>query len=182
MEGTPMTHEQHPADTRILHAGSHLRFLEQDGWEYVSRTSARNVVGVIALTDAGELVLVEQYRTPTGCRVIELPAGLIGDQGAETDLEAAARELEEETGFQADRLERLWTGPSSSGLTDELVVLVRAYGLRRVHDGGGVDEERITVHLVPLGQLDSWLEDRESSGLLVDLKVRLARHALEMTS
>jgi ADP-ribose pyrophosphatase len=140
------------------------------------------VVGVIAVTEAAELVLVEQYRIPTGCSVIELPAGLIGDQGAETELEAAARELEEETGIRADRFERLWVGPSSAGLTDELVVLVRAFGLRKVHSGGGVDGERILVHQVPLEQLDSWLLSRERSGLLVDLKVRLAWHALEMTS
>jgi ADP-ribose pyrophosphatase len=177
-----MTDDHNSASPRTLHDGRHLRLLQRGGWEYVSRASARNVVGVIAITDEGELVLVEQHRTPVDTAVIELPAGLVGDQGAETVLEAAARELEEETGYLADRFEPLWIGPSSAGLTDELVSLVRATGLRRAHAGGGVDDERIIVHRVPLEELDSWLRTRERSGMLVDLKVRLVWHALEMTS
>ena len=168
-------------EPKLLHRGVHLDFLATSGWEFVRRRSGTGVVGVIACTEAMEVVLVEQYRRPLGCQVIELPAGLVGDQGAETILEAAARELEEETGYRAGVLDLLWSGPSSAGLTDEVLTVVRARELVRVDAGGGVDDECIEVHLVPLKDLDCWLDQRESAGALVDLKVRLARQALEWT-
>ena len=148
--------------------------VESDGWEFVRRAHGNGVVGVMALTADGSIVLVEQFRTPVGCSVIELPAGLIGDQAPETALEAAQRELLEETGYQAGRFEHVVDGPSSAGLTDECVTLVRAYDVERVAKGGGVDDEQITVHEVPLDSLSDWLAAQERTGRLVDLKVRLA--------
>lgn len=174
-----MNTDDDPQPVRRLHEGCHLELVETDGWEFVRRRRTRDVVGVLAITGEGELLLVEQARIPTGSRVIELPAGLVADERPEGLLEAAARELEEETGWRPGRLERLWTGPSSAGLTDERVTLVRARDLVQIHAGGGVDGERILVHRVPLDRLDIWLAEQESRGCLVDLKVRLVWHALE---
>ena len=162
-----MTNDE--AAPRLLQAGSHLNFFEVGGWEFVHRTRGHGVVGVVAMTDEREIVLVEQFRPPTGCRVVELPAGLVADEQAETATEAAARELEEEAGFRARELKVIWQGPSSAGLTDEIVTVVLAEGLERIHAGGGVGDESIEVHLVPLDELERWLSSREDAGSLVDL-------------
>ncbi len=103
-----------------------------------------------------------------------MAAGLVGDEEAsddETMLDAAARELEEETGFRARRFDVLATGPSSGGLTAEIVTFLRPSGLERVGEGGGVEGENIRVHLVPLSQVDSWLSRRAGEGFLIDPKV-----------
>jgi len=66
---------------------------------------ARHAVGVVALTDDRQLFLVGQYRYPTECYSWEIPEGAA--EGNETDLEAAKRELREETGLVAERWEPL---------------------------------------------------------------------------
>lgn len=156
----------------ILASGRFLRLIRRDGWEYASRTNARAVVGIVAVTPAGGLLLVEQERLPVGATVIELPAGLVGDEAPDEDLAVAAgRELVEETGWEAERLQILGRGPSSAGLCDEITTLVRAAGLRRVGAGGGVAGERITVHEVPLAGVPAWLAAQERAGRLIDHKI-----------
>ena len=61
--------------------GKHVLVIERDGWEFVERKNGKEAVAVIALTDDDELILVEQYRRPVDARVIDLPAGLVGDDG-----------------------------------------------------------------------------------------------------
>ena len=132
---------------------------ERDQWEYAFRTNASGVVVLVPVTDAGELVLVEQYRIPVKSRVIELPAGLAGDTGdRDENLKTAAqRELLEETGYRAGNLEELLTCPSTPGMSDEIVTIYYASGLERVDSGGGNDDENITVHHVPLDSATRWL-------------------------
>ena len=158
---------------RTLHQGRFLSLLERDRWEFVSRTNARAVVVIIALSPQNELVLVEQYRAPVDRHVIELPAGLVGDQGdaEEPVLLAAERELMEETGFEADEFEVMMDCPSSAGLTDEIITFVRARGLRRVGAGGGDGTENIVVHLVPLRELGKFFAEQQARGLLLDPKI-----------
>jgi ADP-ribose pyrophosphatase len=159
--------------TDILHSARHLELVRDGRWEYVRRHTASAVVGIVALTPADELLLVEQFRIPVGGPVIELPAGLVGDEDAGEDLLAAAnRELEEETGWRAKHLRILNRGPSSAGLTSEVVTLVRAEQLTRVGAGGGVPGEGITVHAVPRREVDAWLAVRAASGQLIDHKVQ----------
>jgi len=153
--------------------GRYLGLIERDGWEYTYRTNASGVVVLVPVTDAGELVLVEQYRIPVNSRVLELPAGLVGDNGdAEEDLKTAAnRELLEETGYTANSLEELLTGPSTSGMSDEIITIYFASGLRRVGPGGGDGNEDITVHHLPVENSLEWLKTQEASGMLLDPKI-----------
>jgi ADP-ribose diphosphatase len=155
---------------KTIFEGKHVAVRERDGWEFVERKNATEAVAVIAVTDDGEVVLTEQYRRPVDARVIDWVAGLLDSS---KDVEATARqELEEEAGFACDTIERLASGPTSPGITSEIVHLVRARGLRRVGPGGGVGGETITVHLVPRDELAAWLRGKEAEGILVDLKVR----------
>ena len=134
-----------------------------------------------ALTDDGRLLLVEQYRIPVGRRVIEPPAGLVGDVVGEEEeaLETAARrELLEETGYEARQLELVTIGPPSAGLASEIVAFFVARGLTRIHEGGGDDSEEIVVHAVPLGEADRWLEARAAEGAMIDPKVYAAMYFL----
>lgn len=153
--------------------GRYLKLLERDRWEFVSRSNARAVVALVALTANEEIVLVEQYRKPVDARVIELPAGLVGDHEdpEEPILVAAARELEEETGFTASDMEILMECPSSAGMSDEVISFVLARGLTRVGPGGGDDSEDIEVHVMPLKEVDGWLTRQRATGKSLDPKV-----------
>src|SRR3546814_2912534 len=96
--------------------------------------------------DDGHVILGEQYRVPLGRNCIELPAGLVGDEDENESVESsAARELEEETGYRAGSVEVLGEFASSPGMTSETLHLVRATGLQKTGDGGGIDGENITV-------------------------------------
>lgn len=163
-----------PAAASLVAAGRFLRLLRRDGWEYASRANASGVVAVVAVTADGRLLLTAQQRIPVGRRVIDLPAGLAGDDpgaAGEALAAAAGRELAEEVGWSAERLEPLATCPTSPGLSDEIVILFRAQGLRRSGAGGGVAGEGIAVLDPPLAGIRAWLAERERAGDLVDLKV-----------
>lgn len=157
-----------------LYEGRYLRLLRNGSWEYVMRSNARGAAFIAAVTDAGELVMVEQHRVPLQARCIELPAGIIGDEAAFADeaFEAAAlRELEEETGFRARHIEHILTGPTAPGMSSELLHFYIATQLERVHAGGGVEGENITVHLVPLEGATAWLMAQLAAGKRVDPRV-----------
>src|SRR5205814_1136278 len=155
----------------VLHETKRLLLLDRDGWEYVERKRGKAAVAVIAVTDANEIILVEQHRKPVDARVIDLPAGLIGDEEPSADaIETARKELEEEAGYICDQVDILTEGVSSPGITSERIVLARARGLARRGAGGGVEGEDITVHVVPLAHVDAWLRGRERDGVLIDMK------------
>ena len=159
---------------QVLYDGRFLRLLDRGGWEYAERTNASAVVVVAAVTEDRRLLLVEQYRPALDARVLEMPAGLVGDLPGEADedlVEAARRELLEETGYEAERLEVLTAGPSSSGSSNEVLTFLFAPDVRRVAAGGGDGSEDIQVHAVPLAGIDNWLENRRQGGVLLDPKV-----------
>ena len=151
--------------------GKKLLVIERDGWQYVERKKGKEAVAVIAETEDGELILTEQFRKPVNARVIDFPAGLV--EGSDGPEETAKRELEEETGYTCDSVELLVKGPSSPGITSEIVSVYRAHGVRKTGEGGGVEGESITVHRVPRGDLERWLREKEQDGVMIDLKIGL---------
>jgi ADP-ribose pyrophosphatase len=169
-----------PSSSRhVLAEGNYLRLVTSDGWDYAERVHASGAVVVVAVTDDDRLLLTEQYRVPVAARVIELPAGIAGDEPdtrSEPLQSAARRELLEETGFEADELVELTQGPPSAGLSSEVVTFFHATGLRRVHQGGGVHREAIRVHAIPLDEVPDWLEEKRREGLLIDPKVYAGLH------
>ncbi|HBA85079.1 MAG TPA: DNA mismatch repair protein MutT [Verrucomicrobia bacterium] len=159
---------------KILSDGKYIRHMIRNGWEYVQRKNIAGIVAILAVTDEGKLLLVEQYREPVASRVLELPAGLAGDahgRRREAFEEAARRELLEETGYAARKMKFLMEGPPSCGLSAEIVTFFQAGGLKKVGPGGGDEEEDILVHEVALAQAEKWLKKMEKKGLMVDPKV-----------
>jgi ADP-ribose pyrophosphatase len=162
-----------------LYAGRHLSMVMRGNWEFATRNTKRPSVGIVAITNAGNVVLVEQYRPPVSRRVVELPAGLAGDvSGAEDEalLEAAKRELLEETGYAAAQWVELGEGYSSPGLTDESIVLFLAQGLTKQSAGGGDGSEQITIHEIALDDVVGWLH---ANDLSLDLKLLAGLYAAQ---
>jgi ADP-ribose pyrophosphatase len=152
----------------------YMRLLSRSGWYYVSRRNVSGIVVIAAVTADSELVLVEQYRPPLDASVIELPAGLVGDdpgEEGESLLSAARRELLEEAGFVAQEMECVIEGPPSPGITDEVLTFVCARDARRIAAGGGDATEDIRVHVVPLSDVHSWLAAQREQGKAVDVKI-----------
>lgn len=155
----------------IMWQGKFVTAKRQGKWEYVSRSRGIKAAVILAVED-GHVLLVEQFRVPLGKSCIELPAGLIGDHGEQEDpLEAAGRELEEETGYRATKLESLGEYYSSPGMVSESFTLVRATGLIKVSEGGGVEGEGITPHRVALDQLSDFIAEKRAEGCGVDVRI-----------
>ena len=135
-------------------------------------------VAVIALNDQGEVLLVRQYRTALERVTMEIPAGKL-DRG-EDPLTAIARELSEETGYTASRVDYLMPIAVAAGYSDELVHLYMATGLSggRAHPD---PDEFLAVEWVPLDVLvDSVLDGRieDSKTALAALICDAVRHRL----
>ena len=172
-------------EKKILYAGKHLLFMQRNGWEFVERTKASGIVVVAALTKHNGVVLVSQRREPVQSRVIELPAGLAGDEaGKEGELleEAARRELWEETGFTGDVFEPIIEGPPGAGVSSEYVSFYRVRGAVRMARGGGGAGEDIRVHVIPLKRLEDWLSRCRELGAMIDPKVYVGVYFLQHLS
>ncbi|WP_324749307.1 NUDIX hydrolase [Sphingomonas sp. LY54] len=142
-------------------------------WEFVSRTRGVSAAVMIAI-DEGHILLVEQWRAPLQAKCLELPAGLVGDEQEGESVEAAAiRELEEETGYRAARMVDLGRFHASPGMSSEGFTLLRAEGLTKVGEGGGVDGEDIVVHRVPLADVPDFIARKRAEGLAIDAKLLL---------
>ena len=156
--------------------GRFITAVREGTWEYVRRSRGIRAAVILAETHEGEIILVEQDRIPIGRRCLELPAGLVGDDD-ENEIgnveEAAARELEEETGYRAAHMQPLGEYYSSPGMVAESFTLVRASGLTRVGEGGGVEGEDIVVHLVPRADVVSFIEQKRDEGVGIDVRLLL---------
>ena len=155
-------------------AGKYIRIVRDGTWEYVERCGGVHAVVILAEHD-GKVVLIEQVRVPLGNRkCLELPAGLVGDEDPDATVEGTAvKELEEETGFTAERVEVIGQFYSSPGMVAEGFTLVKAHGLRRIGEGGGNEHEEIEVHLVSRAEVPAFVEAKRAKGVAIDVKLLL---------
>ena len=126
------------------------------------------------MTPENRLLFVEQWREAVRAKTIEMPAGLVGDiagSTSESAVAAAERELVEETGYRAERVEFLMAGPSSAGMSNEIIAFVRAHGLTRVNEGGGDSTEDIIVHEIARDEAAAWLLQKSREGYSIDPKL-----------
>ena len=157
----------------VMWAGKYVRALRRGNWEYASRANDIDAVVILAEIE-GRVILVDQPRAALDCRCVELPAGLVGDHDPNATVESTAiAELEEETGFTAERVERLGDFYSSPGMLAEAFTLVRVHGVRRIGEGGGDENEDINVHLVARGDIANFLEQKRAEGFGIDVKLLL---------
>ena len=113
-------------------------------------------VCVVALLDDGNVILVRQYRHAAGQELLEICAG--GLNPGEDPVEAAMRELEEETGYRAAKMverARFWTTP---GFTTEFMYLYEATGLVKTETNPDEDES-IEVEIVSPGEALRMIDD-----------------------
>lgn len=149
-------------------------------WEYVGRTRGIRAAAILAIDEDADgtrhVLLVSQYRVPLGKFCLEIPAGLIGDDAGkegEAAEDAALRELEEETGYTAERMENLGEFFSSPGMVSEAFTLLRAHGLKKIGEGGGTDSENILVHRVALSDLAQFVDQWRAHGHGVDVRIAM---------
>ena len=155
----------------VMWAGRFVRAMRRGTWEYASRANDINAVVILAEYE-GKVILIDQPRVGPDCRCVELPAGLVGDEDPSATIEATAiKELEEETGFTCERVERLGDFYASPGMLSESFTLVRAHGLRRIGEGGGDEHEDINVHLVARADIPNFVEQKRAEGFGVDVKL-----------
>lgn len=167
-----MTHDDDDP-VEIMWQGRFITAKREGKWEYVSRSRGIRAAVILAIDD-DHVILVEQYRVPLGKYCIELPAGLVGDHDDVADEDAAIaanRELEEETGYRAGRMEDLGEFYSSPGMVSESFSLFRAHDLVKIGEGGGVVGENITVHKVALSQLPAFIASKRAEGAAIDVKM-----------
>jgi ADP-ribose pyrophosphatase len=157
----------------VMWEGKFVRALRRGKWEYASR--ARDIGAVVILAEyEGKVILVEQPRVAPDRRCIELPAGLVGDLDPNATVETTAiNELEEETGFTAERVERLGEFYASPGMLSEGFTIVRAHGIQKIGEGGGDEHEDIKVHLVRRDEIANFLEQKRADGFGIDSKLLL---------
>ena len=105
---------------------------------------------VVPLFDNGDVILVRQYRYPHKKFILELPAGKL--EPNEDPLDAAKRELQEETGYTADNYEKLTAMFTTPGFCNEVLHIYLATGLKKSELGQNLDEgeQSLTVEYIPL--------------------------------
>jgi ADP-ribose pyrophosphatase len=137
-------------------------------------------VGVIAVDEVGVVTLVRQYRGPMGQTVLEMPAGTCDVDGEPAET-TARRELAEEVGLVADRLELLAPLPVSPGVSNQVTTVYLATGLSHCDtDREGPEERAMTIEHVAVDEVI----EMAARGELIDAPtlaaVALARRVLEL--
>ncbi|MBN8480389.1 MAG: NUDIX hydrolase [Xanthomonadales bacterium] len=169
-------------ETTTLCNGTWLRLMKRGRWEFAERTNPGGGVMIIAVTPDDNVLFVEQFRPALECRTIEMPAGLVGDRSDSRDedaIAAAHRELIEETGYAAGRIDFIMAGPTSAGMSNEILAFVRARDLSRVEAGGGDETEDILVHEIPRRDAARWLVRKMADGYSVDPKMFAGMYFLD---
>jgi ADP-ribose diphosphatase len=160
-------------EPQVMWEGRFVRAMKRGRWEYASRVGDIRAVVILAEYE-GKVILIDQLRAPVGGRCLELPAGLVGDEDPNATVEETAiKELEEETGFTAERVERVGDFHASPGMLAESFTLVRAHGVRPCGGGGGTEHEDIIIHLVPRDEIPAFIDTMRAGGVAIDVKLLL---------
>lgn len=122
-------------------------------------------VGIIAITEEGKLILVDQFRKPCECGLLEIPAGKL--EKNEPPIGTAGRELEEETGLKAESLKLIYTFYTAPGFCDELFYMYLAKGISKIENPASADEDEF------VDVIEVTLEEAEH--LVADGKIRDAK-------
>ena len=117
-------------------------------------------VAVIAITDEGKLVLVEQYRKALERSIIEIPAGKL--EPGEDPIDSVKRELEEETGYGCHDLSYLQSFATSPGFADEIIHLFVAKDLYKIENKAALDEDEfVEVYEVTLEEAEEMVNNQK---------------------
>jgi ADP-ribose pyrophosphatase len=164
--------------SRLIHAGRNFDFLvdevELPSGQVTQRDIVRHpgAVAIVPLLSDSKVVLIRQYRYATGKKLFEIPAGTL--EKGEPPLECAARELREETGYEAEEIEPLLSCFMAPGYSDEVIYFFVAKGLRAVGDDPELDED-ITLELHSLEEVrrmiaENVIEDAKTIVGILSLK------------
>ena len=166
-----------------LYKGKWTEMVNDGGWEYLRRIKGAAAVIIPAMTIEGQYIFVEQYRKPAYGNCIEWAAGLIGDEDInESVVSAAERELMEETGFEST-IDTQFVDISfvaSPGALEEKIYFVLCPLCKKVGNGGGIDDENITVHIIEKNEVVEWLEEQAHEGKIIDSKIFSGMQLLEI--
>lgn len=138
---------------------------EDHQYYYYSLNLRPYTVSILALTEEGLLVLTKEYRHPTGQVILGCPGGLV-DEGENT-LEAAARELFEETGYKAKNFEIMGEVFGFPGITGQKTTLIRATGAYKAGKPSPEPSEFIHPFLVNIEDIASHIADNQVDSLLL---------------
>jgi ADP-ribose pyrophosphatase len=143
-------------------------------WEAVERVNCNGIIAVVPVTKNGELLLIRQFRPVVNNFVIEFPAGL--NDKSESLVDAAKRELIEETGYSADDFIFLCEGPLSSGLSTEILSVFLAKDAipatsKLKQQYPAEETENIELIKIPMSELHNALEAFRKGGDYIDLKI-----------
>jgi ADP-ribose pyrophosphatase len=137
-------------DKKLLYKGKFTKlwatyFLDKAGkeqiWEWLQR---KDYIVVFPITHDGKVVLIKNFRIPMECYVMEMPAGLL-DQEGESEIDAAKRELLEETGYEAEEVIPITKFAAAAGTSNNLIHAFIATGCHKISDKCGDETEDMTV-------------------------------------
>jgi len=143
-----------PESSRRVFEGRLVK-LDVEQWPAGEREVVKHpgACAIVAITPEGEVLLVRQFREAVRRELLEIPAGVIEE--GESPEACAARELLEETGYRATRLEHLGTIYTSPGFTNERIAIFRA----EAEPNKPPEEEGVSVEKIPLSRLAALLFD-----------------------
>lgn len=157
----------------LLHSGYAFDLYSTSWMDAEGETFSRDIVrhrgavAIVPITNDGlSVLLVRQFRASLNDWILELPAGLRDKEG-ESDIDTACRELEEEVGCVAERMQHLVTLVTAVGFTDESISIYLARDLSWTErQADGVEEKSMTVERVALADVPAMIAD----GDIVDAK------------